>query len=167
MQMRTWFQRAIVTAAALAVVSVSAWSADSRQVAVKEAVIRSKPMIFAKKLTTVGNGTWLEVGETRRAWVRVTLADGRSGWVQQSALTASSLELKSGSRQVETGASDEELTLAGKGFNSEVEEAFRERNRALDYRWVDRMETFAPSDEELQRFAAGGKLVPQEGDDDR
>jgi len=163
MQNKPWRHRAAVLALALALASVTAWGGASRQVVVKEAVIRSKPMIFSKKLTTIGNGAWLEVLETRRAWVLVRLPDGRSGWIQQSALNADELALKAGSRPVTTAASDEELTLAGKGFNREVEREFRQRNRAIDYRWIERMEAFKPSDRELRRFLEAGELTPQGG----
>jgi len=143
-----------------------AWGREQLTVAVKQASVRTQPRIFAKKMSTLAYGDQVEVLSSRRAWHQVRLADGRSGWLQQSALTREDLQLSAGAHQTGTSASNEELTLAGKGFNSEVEKEYRQRNQRLDYTWVDRMETFSPSDRELQSFLRNGGLNAG-GDDAR
>jgi len=150
----------------LLLASTMVWAAELQTVAVKQARVRTQPRIFAKKLTTLAYGDQVEVLASQRSWHQVRLADGRSGWLQQSALARDDLQLSAGDHKVGTSASDEELTLAGKGFNNEVEDEFRQRNRQLDYTWIDRMETFAPGDKELQGFLRNGELTPG-GDDAR
>ncbi|PLY06944.1 MAG: hypothetical protein C0624_03925 [Desulfuromonas sp.] len=142
----------------LLLAAASAWGSELLSVAIKNAGVRAQPRIFAKKLTSLAYGDQVEVIGSQKAWYQVRLTDGRSGWLQQTALTSDDLQLSAGKRRVNTGASDEELTLAGKGFNNEVEQKFKQRNQYLDFTWVDRMETFAPSDRELQSFLRNGKL---------
>jgi len=153
-------------AMALFLFATTTWAGEQLNVAVKKATVRSEPRIFAKKLTALSYGDQVEVVDEQRAWYKVRLANGSEGWMQQTALTDDDLELSAGDRQVQAVASDEELTLAGKGFNNEVEKEFRERNRDIDFTWVDRMETWNPSDEQLYQFMQQGGLNTG-GDDAR
>jgi len=66
--------------------------------------------------------------------------------------------LKSGQGQLRSGASEDELTLAGKGFNAQVEKEYRQRNSDLDYRAIDRMEGLTVTSAEVQRFLREGNL---------
>ena len=142
-------------------------AANQQSVAIKQATVRAKPAVFAPKLTTLSYGEQVTVTGDERAWFKVRLADGRSGWMQKSALTTEKLQLRAGDQQVSASASEKELTLAGKGFNNEVEQEFRQRNRGLDYTWIDRMEGFNPEDSELQHFLRSGQLNATGGDDAR
>ena len=150
---------------ALLLAALPAWADEMLSVATREAAVRTRPGVFATKLVTLGYGDQVAVTGSRRAWYEVRLGDGRTGWMQKTTLTSEKLQLRAGDREVSTTASENELTLAGKGFNNEVEQEFRQRNRELDYTWVDRMETFSLSDRELQQFLVSGQLEPAGGDD--
>jgi len=99
--------------------------------------------------------------EDRDAWKRVSLPGGKlQGWMHTSALTTKRVVLKAGQADVQTGATRDELALAGKGFNEQVEAAFKKENKNLDYTWINRMEGFKISPEQMQSFIARGSLVP-------
>jgi hypothetical protein len=99
--------------------------------------------------------------EDRNAWKKVSLQGGKiQGWMHDSALTTKRILLKAGQADVQTGATRDELALAGKGFNEQVEAAFRKENKKLDYTWLNRMEGFKISPEQMQSFLDKGSLAP-------
>jgi len=64
-----------------------------------------------------------------------------------------------GGRGTKEAASSSELQLAGKGFNPEVEKEFKNRNKEISFRWVDKMEQIRISEAEKQKFAKEGGLT--------
>lgn len=132
--------------------------AATMSVAVKEGAVRASASPFGKIVTTLRYGSRVEVGERKGAWVKVSLPGSSGGWMHSSSLSDKRLALQAGQETVRGGASADELTLAGKGFNAQVEGEYRQRNRELDYRWVDRMEALKIPADELQRFQREGHL---------
>ena len=59
---------------------------------------------------------------------------------------------------VATGASGDELALAGKGFNSDVEAAFKAGNKEIDFTWVNRMEKMKVSPAAVEKFLRQGQV---------
>ena len=80
-----------------------------------------------------------------------------------SALSAKRIVLVAGQEEARTAASNDELALAGKGFNADVEAAFKARNKAIDFSWIDRMEAMRIAPSALQAFLRAGALSPREG----
>jgi hypothetical protein len=60
-----------------------------------------------------------------------------------------------------TGASANEVALAGKGFNKEVENAYK-AGGSLNYADVDKTEAITVSPEELLKFVTEGRLITGE-----
>ncbi|MFN2350924.1 MAG: SH3 domain-containing protein [Kiritimatiellia bacterium] len=133
-------------------------------VQVRETQVRATPSFLGRLIATRAYGDSVNVQETRNEWSRVALEDGQTGWVHASALTSKRVALQVGATTAETAASGDELALAGKGFNSDVEDEFKRRNRAIDFTWVDRMEQFRVSSSEIQGFIRTGGLQPQGGE---
>lgn len=136
-------------------------------VQVENAWLRSKPNIFTgRKTATLRYGERVTVLEDQEAWLRVEAeAPDKIGWISASAVTDRKIALAAGEREKAARADEEELTLAGRGFNKDVEGAYRRTHR-LDYAWVDRMETdpaFRVSHEEMLGFLRQGGL-PKEND---
>ena len=71
--------------------------------------------------------------------------------------------LMPGAADVEQSASDDELTLAGRGFNREVERTFQYQNPEVDFSWIDRMEKMVVSQDEIQKFLRDGGLMRKGG----
>jgi len=83
--------------------------------------------------------------------------------VHASALTTKKIALRSGASDVGQAATDDEVALAGKGFNKQVEGEFRLKNQDIDFTWIDKMEAIVISPIEMQRFLSEGNLFPEGG----
>ena len=131
-------------------------------VTVKETQVRATPSYLGKVLAVLAYGDQVDVLAEQAGWARVRLPNAE-GWVHLSALTGKQIALQSGSQNVGTGASSSEGALAGKGFNQEVENKYKQDNQ-LDYTWVDRMGAFTVSPEEVLVFLEQGELNTELGD---
>ena len=129
---------------------------------IKDAQLRETPTFLGKKTVSLGYGDRVKVEKKEGVWVQVQTADGQSGWLHESALTKKEINIGSGGEDVNTGASGDELALAGKGFNSDVEASFKEKTN-IDFTWVDRMEAINIPEDERIEFLEIGQVVPAEG----
>jgi SH3-like domain-containing protein len=144
---------------------IPAYAQETLSVQVKEGELRATPSFLGKIVARVAYGDRVNLIEERGAWKKVSLKDGYlQGWMHASALTTKRIALKAGQSNVQTGATQDELALAGKGFNEQVESSFRKQNKNLDYTWINRMETFKVSSDTMRSFLVQGDVVlPQEG----
>ena len=148
----------------LITLAVIAWAANQMQsVQVRSGKLRERPSFLGKVTAEVIYGDRIEVLDTRGPWSQVRDENGATGWIHTSALTEKTVVLRSGDADAATTASGEELALAGKGFNDEVEERFRDENPDIDYAWVDRMEKMVVTADEAGEFLAAGGIQPREG----
>jgi hypothetical protein len=146
-----------ILAAALLLAAAAVFSAPM-SVIVKETQIRATPSYMGKILAPARYGDRLEVLEKQSGWAKVSLPAGKGqGWVHLSALSTKQVALKAGDAAAAGGASSGEVALAGKGFNKEVEAQYRDETQ-LDYAWIDRMEGYRVSAEEIQVFLRDGGL---------
>ena len=127
-------------------------------VQVKQCVLRSNPTFLGSIVTKLDYGDRVEVNEEQNSWVKVSPVGGQPGWVHVSALSEKEIVLNPNSRDIEEAASSDEIALAGKGFNKQVEEKFKQDNRDIDFTWVDRMEVMVVSQNEIQDFIIQGGL---------
>ncbi len=132
--------------------------AATMTVQVKQAKVKAKPSQLGKTVGTVAYGEAVEAGPLDRGWIPVTLADGQKGWLHQSALSTQKLALQSGTTDAAVAVSNDEVALAGKGFNEQVEKQLRQAG-TLDFTWVDRMATFVVSEDQIRDFLAQGDLA--------
>jgi SH3-like domain-containing protein len=132
-------------------------------VQVKNGQVLASPSFLGKVVTRVNYGDRMEVLETQGDWSKVNAPDGQSGWIHSSALTKKKIAMSAGGQNAQTGASGDELALAGKGFNSDVEADFKAKNRNVDFTWVDKMEKIKVKPESSQQFLKDGGIRPAEG----
>jgi hypothetical protein len=133
-------------------------------VQVKKGEIRSTPSFLGAIVTRVSYGDRVYVLEEKGPWVKVAIPErNNEGWMHSSALTVKKIVFNAGAADVRTTASSNELALAGKGFNKQVENEFKEKNPNISYAWVDRMEKFVVSEKEIKQFVKEGKLSPKGG----
>jgi hypothetical protein len=81
-----------------------------------------------------------------------------SGWVHATSLTGAVLtggEIGSGSGDI----TNDEIMLAGRGFNSDIEDLYRNSNPGLHFDVVDQMEAFDVSPDEIYSFLVEGRLI--------
>ncbi len=147
-----------ILAVALALAALACLGAAPMSVIVKETQIRATPTYLGKILVVARYGDRLEVIEKQNGWAKVSLPSGKGqGWVNLSALSTKQVALKAGEAAATSGASSGEVALAGKGFNKEVEAQYRDETQ-LDYTWIDRMEGFRVSPEQIVAFLQAGGL---------
>jgi SH3-like domain-containing protein len=132
-------------------------------VQVKNGQIRATASFLGQTVAPINYGDRLQVLEQQGDWCKVTAPGGQTGWVHNSALTKKKIAMKAGSQDAQTGASGDELALAGKGFNSDVEADFKSKNKTIDFTWVDKMEKIKVAPESMQPFLKEGGIQPAEG----
>jgi len=141
-----------------------AWAAETMSVQVKEGRVYAKPSFLSKLQATLPYGAQLQVEGEQGAWRQVGLSGGLQGWIHVSALTEKQVSLQAGRERAASGASSEEMSLAGKGFNKQVENSYRSSNQGLNYAAVDNMERGYPvTPEQVDKFVQAGGLHVTEG----
>jgi len=147
----------IKVVAALLVLFAGTALAGSLNVQVRNGKVRATPSQLGKVVADVAYGAKVEAGTLQNGWYPVTLPDGKTGWLHESALTKKRIVMSAGTGDAATGASSDEVALAGKGFNAQVEAKMKADGK-LDYTWVDRMAAFKVSEDQIASFRAQGKL---------
>jgi uncharacterized protein YgiM (DUF1202 family) len=144
--------------------TVLAGEQNKMSVQVKEGAVRSSPSFLAKIIFKLDYGEQVVVKEEKSSWSKIELTGVYSqGWIHSSALSSKKIIVNPGDADVDQAASDDELTLAGRGFNQEVEQKFRSQNPDVDFTWIDRMEKMVVSQDQIQNFIQSGGLNPQGG----
>lgn len=147
-------------------ITVSGWAADSSKmmsVQVKTTPIRETPSFVGKAGAALSYGDRVEVLGTQGPWSKINVPGGLTGWVHTSALSSKRIVLKSGQETAQSRASGDELALAGKGFNSDVESEFKKQHQNIDFSVIDKMEKIRISSGEMQVFLKEGGVAPKEG----
>jgi len=124
-------------------------------VATRTVALKSSTGFFASTRGTLNYGDRVTVVQVSGKFVEVRSATNASltGWTAVANL--STRQLVSGNTNSVTAS---EVALAGKGFNQEVENAYRAQGGELDYADVDRIETLSVSEASLREFLEAGRL---------
>jgi SH3-like domain-containing protein len=159
-------RRALILGAGIAGLSAAALAAAPNilSVQVREGQARAAPSFLSAVVATLAYGDRVEAREEKQSWTRVALPKGGEGWMHASALTPKRIVLQSGSADVNQAASGNEIALAGKGFNAQVEAEYRARHHEVDFAWIDRMEKYEIPPQRLASFVREGELHPQGGE---
>lgn len=131
---------------------------DTMSVQVRKADARATPSFLGPLVVSLPYGTPVEVLEERGDWRQVT-GGGKTGWLHISALTKGKIDMKAGATDAAAKATSDELALAGKGFNRQVENQYKRKNPKLDYAWMDRMEGMTVTEQEMTTFLLEGGLT--------
>lgn len=127
------------------------------KVKVQRSTIFEEPRFFSKALVSVEYGDELEVLDEQRDWVQVEF-QGEEGWIHQSSLTSAKFSLGKILGGSSSAASQDEVALAGKGFNPEVERGYQESHPEINYALVDEIESYNVENESLYEFIRQGGL---------
>jgi|GEM_PF-5201721 len=121
--------------------------------------------VLSGRVALLPFATRVTVDEVKAPWVRVTAADGVTGWVRVSeivepgSLTGPAARAAAG-RAGAAGTAD--VSLAGRQFDEALEGELKvsDADLARAYPLVDALEgkTFAPGDPEVERFLREGHL---------
>lgn len=127
-------------------------------VQVREAQLRVAPSFLGKIAGTCFYGDKVLVFETKAGWHNVRAQSGQTGWIHSSALTAKKVVLKVDAATAQAAAGRDELSLAGKGFNSDVEAAFKQRHSNIDFSVIDRFEAIKITAAQMEKFLRDGNV---------
>lgn len=133
-------------------------------VQIRKGSLRTTPTFLGSVVGNVEYGEKLIIDETRGEWLKATSQSShRMGWIHNSAVTKKDIKMQAGDKTAEVAASSGELALAGKGFNSDVEAAFKSKNADIDFTWVDKMEKIKIEPEAMLEFIRKGLIAPKAG----
>ncbi len=134
--------------------------AEEVSIQLQSAKLRSAPRQFAPTTADLRFGDALSVKSQASGWFEVTLPDGRSGFIHQSAVTGKKIVLSE--RQVslaDVAVDESQVYLAGKGFNGAVEQAFETSEEQVDYQALGTMKsTLGVSEPAALAFLEEGNL---------
>ena len=148
----------IVLAGALFCVFVMLLLAETYVIKVQSTHLKKEPIFFAQTIAVLKNGDKVEKIGAEKGWLKVRTMNNLMGWIHSSAVQTKKINLLAINQSVRSQTSADEIALAGKGFNKQVEESFKARNKEISFVWVDRMLKIKVSTNEILAFLKKGKL---------
>lgn len=136
--------------------AASVAGAESVQVKVKDNAIRNACRFYAPVKIKVRSGDQLTVNSRNGDWYLVSFR-GVSGCIHRGAVESRTFTV-SGAGGRQGGTSSDEISLAGKGFNPQVEKSYRTGNPSLNFAAVDSLEKMTLDGEQLRGFIERGGL---------
>jgi len=145
--------------AALLCAGAALAAAESVTVIVRKTSIRRDRQFYAPTVAEAALGDSFTVLAREKGWVKVGTGSGE-GWLHESAVTAKKV---AASAQAPAGGKvdAQDVALAGKGFNPQVESEYRKKNPQADFAAVDRMERLGASEKAVAAFLGEGNLQPR------
>jgi hypothetical protein len=131
--------------------------AEDLYVQVRQTVVRASPQYWGAKVAQVAYGDRLAKVSQDEGWLKVKTGGGSLGFVHSSAVTTRRIVFAANAAGQNFSSSD--VVLAGKGFNSEVENRYANTKGGVDYRAVDTVESLKVPDSAISEFLTQGKLV--------
>lgn len=152
----------LITLTGLAVFAVEQ---KMMSIQVKNGDVRSSPSFLGKIVAQLKYGDRVAVQNVKGSWYFIDKPEGSTdGWMHSSALSVKKIVLNPGASDIEQAASSDEITLAGKGFNQQVENDFKSKNPQVDFTWINKMEKMTVSQNQIQTFIREGQLSPKGGE---
>ena len=150
---------------ASAAVALAAAGARSMSVRKKSVWMQARPSPFGKRVAELKYGDRVTVMGQKGGWIEVASAPGTNGWLRENVLIAKRIVFAASSEPMYTGASSDEVELAYKGFNKQVEGEYKARNQNLvpAFKWVDYMESIDVTPARMEAFVAEGGLELAQG----
>jgi uncharacterized protein YgiM (DUF1202 family) len=133
--------------------------AETLTVKVQSTSLRSSPKFYASAVQALRAGDKVEKISTQNGWIQVRTAGGAVGWVHSSAVVVPKFDLMATNQGLKTQASADQIALAGKGFNKQVEENYRAKHGGLSFVWVDKMLQIKISAAKVEEFLKAGGLA--------
>jgi hypothetical protein len=141
-----------------AALGASAALAATITVLVQTTAVRKRPQFFAPAAMTAKLGDSFDATGPDNGWYKTG-----AGFIHESAVSAKKVHLSAGSTVAGGGgATAEEVTLAGKGFNSQVEKSYGAQNASANFAAVNVMERRSVPDAAVLDFLRKGGLLPRE-----
>lgn len=129
-------------------------------VQVRSAIVRATPNYLGAAVGTLTYGQQVNIVGEEGNWYKI---DVPSGYIPKNDVTSHKVAVNPDQKFSGSGARHDEVALAGKGFNPQVEQQFKRDNPnlAIAFSQVDKIETINVTDAQLKAFQSSGKLVPR------
>ncbi len=141
----------------LGIFSFTLANADTLSVITKENAIREDCRFFSPIKAKVRYNDILDVTSIEGDWFRVKFKNLK-GCIHKSAVEKKQFSLSGLFVSKEASASRDEVALAGKGFNPQVENAYKKNHPEMNYHDVEIIEGYNVSEESLKKFIQNGGL---------
>ncbi|MEW6500217.1 MAG: hypothetical protein ACOY8P_10680 [Thermodesulfobacteriota bacterium] len=130
--------------------------AMAERIAVREGVLRQSPSPFGAIKRKLPYDTEVTVARKQDGWVLVSAPE--NGWLHASAVSEGkeSLRMAPGKASRAGAVAEKEVALAGKGFDKNVEAAYRKEHAQLRYDLMDQVERITVPEAEVKKFAEAG-----------
>ena len=122
-------------------------------VSARTVTLKSSTGFFASNQGTVSYGDQVSVLQVSGNWAEVR-SESLTGWINSNNLSVRRIVPSPST----VGATASEVALAGKGFDRDIENAYRAEGN-LNYSDVDRTETLTVSQDVLFHFITEGRLA--------
>lgn len=141
----------------IALVPALVFAGSKMSVEVRQVNVKSAPNYLSGTTATLNYATQVEVSGEQDNWYQIT---SPSGWVPKNTLTKHKIDINADKKMAGGKVSHDEVALAGKGFNPQVEAQYKKDNADLrnGYAQVDTIEKFGATDNEIMAFQKAGKL---------
>jgi uncharacterized protein YgiM (DUF1202 family) len=137
--------------------------AETMVVKVQTTNLKNEPKFFADTIAVLKIGESVETIGLQNGWFNVKTSSGQVGWLHSSALVEKKSGLSVLTTSVSAQTTGEEVALAAKGFNKQVEDKYKADNPNIDFTWVDKMLKIKVSTKEIAEFLKKGKLAESGG----
>lgn len=136
---------------------------DTLTVTKKATKLRAQKKLFAPGVADLKEGDRVTLSSKDGAWLSVTWAGGGqavTGWLHESDVSAKK-DVRLSGQGVREKYTVSEAEAARKGFNPQVEKAYRDNNPDLEaaYRLVDQIQNPTIAEDEIERFLREGRLL--------
>ncbi len=137
----------------LVFVSLFARSNDIRYVSVEQVFVKTGTNFFSRKIAELYYGQEVILLSEKGNWCEIEVSSNIRGWVSKTSVTSKKIII----RDKNVTTTTDELALAGKGFNQEVENYYEEE-KSIDFSLVDSIEEIYVDEKILQDFILQGQL---------
>lgn len=126
----------------------------------KQGSVKIKADHMSKNVEVVVYGDKLKITTKENDWYQVTTPSGKTGWIHESATTTKKISIERDAKVDDSSSSHDEVALAGKGFNKQVEQAYVKDNPALQraFQQVNQIEALKVPVAQLSAFIKQGQL---------
>ena len=147
-----------ILAMSVFIVLVTLLIAETLMVKVQTTYLRKEPKFYASTVVVLRAGEVVEKISASSGWYQVRTSKGNVGWLHSSAVQTGKFDLAATDKSLATKATADEIALAGKGFNQQVEESYKAKHSEANFEAVDRMLKVKISQSALLKFLKEGRL---------
>ena len=150
--------RIVLTVSAIFILFAVVVSATTLIVKVQTTNLRKAPKFYAQTIAILKAGETVEKISSQDDWIKVRTVNNLEGWIHSSVVQVKKFKLFAAKKGLKTQASADEVALAGKGFNKQVEDLYKAKHGEISFIWVDNMLKISVSVEQIKNFLKKGKL---------